>query len=39
MYLKIKKNSGFEILQAKVEVTLVTTMTKVGKAFMSFLLV
>ena len=33
------KLSGFEILQAKVEVTLVTTMTKVGKVFMSFLLV
>ena len=36
---KKKQTSGFEILQAKVEVTLVTTMTKVGKVFMSFLLV
>ena len=38
MYLKIQ-TSGFEILKAKVEVTLVTTMIKVGKVFMSFLLV
>ena len=38
MYLKIQ-TSGFAILKDKVEVTLVTTMTKVGKVFMPFLLV
>ena len=38
MYKKYK-NSGFEIMQANVEVTLVTTMTRVDKVIMSFLLV
>ena len=38
MYLKVQTQC-FDVLQAKVKVTLVTTMTKVGKVFMSFLLV